>query len=249
PKQNRPKTKAPRRTSSDVAAAAAAAAERQSRFRRGSSQRGAGQLSDEEGFRARLREETARPRAAGDTFCVGVLRVGLRSGDQEEVAYVPDAGSLRKVAEAVRFTMPEGSTMAYLGGGLFAAVLPELRKPEAQGLLVAWEAAAGARLDEAPLEDEVSVRVSAGLCAFQDGGFSGNREVKKIAYEMSDIRVVRQPAKTKPKSKPKSKTKPRAAEPKAAEPTEPPVEREVSQTPSRGPAERAERPEPEPEGV
>jgi hypothetical protein len=97
--------------------------------------------------------------------------------------------------------------MAYLGGGMFAAVLPELRRPEAQGLLVGWEAAAGARLDDEHRNGDVSVRVSAGLCAFQDGAFSGNREAKKIAYEMSDIGVVRQPAKPRAKSKPKSKPK------------------------------------------
>ncbi len=212
-----PKPKAlPKKKTIDIEAVAAAAAERQPRFRRPAPRAPVAQLSDEESFRARLREETARPREAGDTFCVGVLRVGLRTGDEEEVAHVPNAESLRRVADAVHLTMPDGSTMAYLGGGTFAAVLPELRRPEAQGLLVGWEAAAGARLDDEHRNGDVSVRVSAGLCAFQDGAFSGNREAKKIAYEMSDIGVVRQPAKPRAKSKPKSKPKSKVEQQKPA---------------------------------
>ena len=209
-----PMPKALPKKSIDIEAVAAAAAERQSRFRRPAPRAPVAQLSDEEGFRARLREETARPRAAGDTFCVGILRVGLWAGDDEEVAHVPNAESLRRVADAVHLTMPEGSTMAYLGGGTFAAVLPELRRPEAQGLLVGWEAAAGARLDDEHRNGDVSVRVSAGLCAFQEGAFSGNREAKKIAYEMSDIGVVRQPTKPRAKSKSKPKSKPKVEQQK-----------------------------------
>ena len=145
---------------------------------------------NEEYLRQRLHEEMARSRRLGHAFSFGVMKVALRTGEAGEVSHIPAAQDLRRVAQALKLTIPEEGLVAYLGGGTFASILPEISRPEAEGMLLGWEAAATALLDSSQRGEGANIRLSSGVCVYQEGSFVGNREAKRIANGMSDIRAT-----------------------------------------------------------
>ena len=145
---------------------------------------------NEEYLRQRLREEMARSRRLGHAFSFGVMKVALRTGETGEVSHIPATQDLRRVSQALKLTVPEEGLVAYLGGGTFASILPEISRPEAEGMLLGWEAAATALLDSSQRGEGTNIRLSTGVCVYQEGSFAGNREAKRIANGMSDIRAT-----------------------------------------------------------
>jgi capsular polysaccharide biosynthesis protein/GGDEF domain-containing protein len=142
---------------------------------------------NEEYLRQRLREEMARSQRLGHSFSFGVMKVALRTGETGEVSHIPATQDLRRVAQALKLTVPEEGLVSYLGGGTFASILPEISRPEAEGMLLGWEAAATALLDSSQRGEGANIRLSSGVCVYQEGSFVGNREAKRIAAGMTDV--------------------------------------------------------------
>jgi capsular polysaccharide biosynthesis protein len=203
-------------------------------------------LHNEQFLRQRLREEMSRARRSSQGFAFGVLKVAVRVGENGELTYVPMSRDLRRVAQHLRLTVPEEAVVAYLGGGTFAGMFPEMPRSEVEGVLVGWSAAVGSLLDgHARSGAGPQVDVTRSVCQFSEATFVGSSEAKKIARGLTvvgsedpgDPGQSETPVKAKASKAKSPNTKaPKAKAPKANAPSEPPVR---DRTPADGQVRQA----------
>ena len=147
-------------------------------------------LHNEQFLRQRLREEMSRAGRSkqGLGFGFGVLKVAVRGGENGELAYVPMSRDLRRMAQHLRLTVPEEAVVAYLGGGTFAGMFPEMPRSEVEGVLVGWSAAAASLLDgHARRGAAPQLNLMRSVCQFSDATFVGSSEAKRIARSLTVV--------------------------------------------------------------
>ena len=147
-------------------------------------------LHNEQFLRQRLREEMSRAGRSkqGVGFGFGVLKVAVRGGENGELAYVPMSRDLRRMAQHLRLTVPEEAVVAYLGGGTFAGMFPEMPRSEVEGVLVGWSAAAASLLDgHARRGAAPQLNLMRSVCQFSDATFVGSSEAKRIARSLTVV--------------------------------------------------------------
>lgn len=131
-------------------------------------------------FQMRLHEELSRSRAAGRTFSVGVLQVLRRRPhgvEAEEPARLTDA-ELTSISAGIRGSLRGQDILGHLGGGRFAAILPDVGLDDARDLVRQWRRSASPRLLPDPLGRDYTVSVSA--CEFQSTSFVGDPEAELV---------------------------------------------------------------------
>ena len=128
----------------------------------------------------RLHEELSRSRAAGRTFSVGVLQVLRRRPhgvEAEEPARLTDA-ELAAISAGIRESLRDQDILGHLGGGRFAAILPDVGIDDARELVRRWRRSTSPRLLPDPLGRDYMVSVSA--CEFRSTTFVGDPEAELV---------------------------------------------------------------------
>ena len=138
-------------------------------------------LHNELYLQERLRQEAERARRTGHGFSLVTLRVAVASTEDGASASSPSRRDLRRIADALRASVLPEAVVAYLGGSMFAAILPDVPSEEAEELLQAWESVAAVALGRMG-EGRVSrVRIWTAACHFRDGGFTGDGDALRVA--------------------------------------------------------------------
>jgi protein tyrosine kinase modulator len=192
-------------------------------------------LRNEVYLRERLREEIARARRTGQPLSVSMLRVAVRTGENDDLSHVLAPSGLRRVARWLQVTAPDDSVLAYVGAGVFVAVLPGVPRGRAEALLEGWEAVVRGLLNWSSQGDlGPRLVLTGGTCDLRGGGFIGSWEVVAVLRRLAvpdqaavdaiegsrtEEAVVDAPTVVRPPSKP-ART-PRAPTAKPAKPRQP----------------------------
>ena len=135
-------------------------------------------------LRRRLREEMSRADHRGHAVSLAVLRVALQGNEEDEPPQIPEVKDLRRIVSVLGQSLREEAVFAYLRGGTFAVLLPDTSAASAGRLLAGWVAMISSILAE---EDEEHPRaeVWTGICEYADGTFTGSREAKRLARDLT----------------------------------------------------------------
>jgi len=108
----------------------------------------------------------------------------MRGSEEDDPPQVPQANELRRIVSVLGQTLREGAVLAYLRGGTFAVLLPDTSAASAGRLLAGWVAMIPSILAEGD-EEASRAEVWTGTCEYADGTFTGSREAKRLAQELS----------------------------------------------------------------
>jgi len=147
-------------------------------------------LHDERSFRSRVRREVSRSKRTGHPFSFGVLKFATRNGANGKAAGVHLVDDPEPLADAFRPTLRRDDSLAWLGDGTFAVLLPDTPVAEAGMLLSAWRATV-TELPDGEARGSRALDVSTGVCEYRDSAFVGDRETTHVAGILAGIDQAR----------------------------------------------------------
>lgn len=143
-------------------------------------------LHSEGYLRKRLREEMSRADRTGRGFSLAAFRITMRHTVDGEPWRAPGSRDLRRIGELLRLTVRREVVLAHLGDGEFGALLPDMGRSVADGLLARWEAGVVAILDGHDDGINAVPHLSKGVCQYRDRRFVGDREAMLAVQRLSD---------------------------------------------------------------
>jgi capsular polysaccharide biosynthesis protein len=136
-------------------------------------------LRNELYLRERLHEELARTKRTEHTTAVCLVRLAIRTGENDDVSHAPTPKDLRRISRGLRLTVAPDAVLASLAGGVFVVLLPDSPRAKADGLRDGWEAAIRALLEWAS-QGELGPRlqITGGTGEIHGGKLIGSSEVE-----------------------------------------------------------------------